>query len=115
MLPHLSYADAVHATLVDAERVPDNFTVSARASRRELVVAMHWKDVAVRWSSEEGCRHDAPQSGGLLSLDRFAAPSAIAATVGCLLVGQQPIARQERWDDARRLDLAITEWERLRC
>ncbi|MZE53124.1 hypothetical protein GTY86_17925, partial [Streptomyces sp. SID5770] len=62
MLPHLSYADAVHAALVDAGIAPDMLTASALGSdvRHELIAVFSWADMTLRWSSEIGWRHEAP-------------------------------------------------------
>ncbi|MCX5233065.1 hypothetical protein [Streptomyces sp. NBC_00233] len=113
MLPHLSYADAVHAALVDAGIAPDTLTASAPDTddRRELIAVFSWTGITLRWSSETGWRHEAQHRGGPLSVDQFAAPAAVATAVALLADGRPPVKHRERWTGARSLAVAIGDWE----
>ncbi|MFI8294077.1 hypothetical protein ACIGBL_33580 [Streptomyces sp. NPDC085614] len=113
MLLHLTYADAVHTALVDAGIAPATLTVNAPDSdvRRELIAALSWADITLRWSSETGWRHEAPHCGGPLPLDQFAAPAAVVTAVALLADGYTPVTCRERWAEARSLAVAIGNWE----
>ncbi|MER7820666.1 hypothetical protein [Streptomyces sp. NPDC096153] len=113
MLPHLPYADAVHAALVDAGIAPDTLTASASDSgvSRELIAVFSWGDITLRWSSDTGWRHEAPHCGGRLPLNQFAAPAAVVTAVVLLADGHPPVACRERWAEARSLAVAIGDWE----
>ncbi|MGW8358051.1 hypothetical protein [Streptomyces wedmorensis] len=113
MLPHLSYADAVHAALVDADISPDTLTASASDTDglRELIAVFSWADIMLRWSSETGWRHEAPHCGGPLPLDQLAAPAAVVSTVSLLIDSHPPVACRGRWAEARFLAVAIGDWE----
>ncbi|MEV6333068.1 hypothetical protein [Streptomyces sp. NPDC051909] len=113
MLPHLAYADAVHAALVDAGNAPDTLTVSAPDTgvRHELIAVFSWAGITLRWSSETGWRHEAPHCGGPLPLDQFATPTAVVTAAALLTNGRPPVPCRERWAQARSLAVAIGDWE----
>ncbi|WP_143650998.1 hypothetical protein [Streptomyces phaeoluteigriseus] len=110
MLPHLTYADAVHAALTNADLVPDTLTVNAPVDTDDLTVLLQWNDMAIRWSSEAGWRHESAHSSGPLPLDRFADPAALISTAALLQQGQQPVTHHKRWAAAQLLDRAISDW-----
>ncbi|MFE9500761.1 hypothetical protein [Streptomyces collinus] len=114
MLPHLTYADAIHTALTDAEMAPDTLTVNAPAGKIEMTILLQWNDVTLRWSSEAGWRHEAAHSSGPLPLDHFAAPAAITTTAALLRQGQQPVTHHKRWDAAQFVDRAISSWTSTR-
>ncbi|MFJ7306084.1 hypothetical protein [Streptomyces sp. NPDC099088] len=113
MLPHLAYADDVHAALVEAGVPPELVSISANReiAERELIAIFSWDDVVLRWSSDAGWRHEAPQSGGPLPLDRVSSPVAVVAVVQSLVGGQPPIESNDRWGGAEYLELAISRWK----
>ncbi|MER7820221.1 hypothetical protein [Streptomyces sp. NPDC096153] len=113
MLPHLSYADAVHAALVDAGIAPETLTASASDFdvSCELIAVFSWADITLRWSSGTGWRHEAPHCGGRLPLNQFADPAAVVIAVALLADGHPPVACRDRWAEARSLAVAIGDWE----
>ncbi|MGW8955827.1 hypothetical protein [Streptomyces sp. NPDC055709] len=113
MLPHLSYADAIHAALVSAGLVPETLIANAPDPyvSCELSIVFSWEDITLRWSSDTGWRHEAPHCGGPLPLNLFAAPAAVVAAVALLADGHPPVTCRERWDDAASFAVALGDWE----
>lgn len=112
MMPHLPYADAVHAALTAAGHTPA--TVHAyEDDRGDLIARYEWPDVEVvlLWTSGTGWRYEAPSGGGPLFVDTIADPAALAEAVALIADGRPPHRSTARWTNAPVLDRALSDRE----
>ncbi|WP_031010699.1 hypothetical protein [Streptomyces sp. NRRL F-5727] len=108
MMPHLPYADAVHAALTEADLAPETLSAT-ETDDGQFVVLIEWPTVrtSLRWHSGTGWRHSAPHCGGPMFVDHLADPAAIAEAAGLLLDGFPPHTTRARWTGAPTLDRAL--------
>ncbi|MFI8531094.1 hypothetical protein ACIGMX_12675 [Streptomyces aquilus] len=132
-LPHLPYADAVHAALRAVEVVPDLVEVGVRTEtfegQRELFARLEWlpghddlvaADVAaaglvVQWSHIAGWSVCAGADVEVLEADDLADPALIAdAALHAAVYGlaeKWVIPFEARWQHARELDIALAQFD----
>ncbi|NUP19847.1 MAG: hypothetical protein HOZ81_27965 [Streptomyces sp.] len=132
-LPHLPYADAVHAALRAVEVVPDLVEVGVRTEtfdgQRELFARLEWlpghddlvpadvqaAGLVVHWSHLAGWSVCAGADVVVLDADDLADPALIAdAALHAAVYGlaeKWVIPFEARWQYARELDSALVEFD----
>ncbi|KRV48806.1 hypothetical protein AQ490_23345 [Wenjunlia vitaminophila] len=127
-LPHVAYAEAVHAALTAAGLTRSTLEVRSTYDR-ELTLACTWpasapvlnraqwaRGMRLWWSSARGWTVDDPATGDarILLLDALASPDAI--TEAAILLATQGLDADlprvgTRWSHAQALDIALSHWE----
>ncbi|MCZ4605251.1 hypothetical protein O3S80_16155 [Streptomyces sp. Lzd4kr] len=132
-LPHLPYADAVHAALAEVVMVPDLLETGVRQehprSKRELFLRLQWlpghddlvpaaaqaDGLTVEWSHLAGWSVRCGDALAVLDVDELADPATVAeAAMHAALCGldctcEKPPAG--RWDQALVLDIALVHFD----
>lgn len=122
-MPHLPYADAVHAELVEWELHPEALEAGVRVGgpggQRELFLRLVWPaghedlaesvrpdGLALGWSHITGWSVHTLGQGRLLDLDEFVAPSVLAEYV--LHLAEYGLDRDWAPEDSARWEHALT-------
>ncbi|MGW3417024.1 hypothetical protein [Streptomyces phaeochromogenes] len=131
VFPHLAYADAVYAELVDEDMRPPLIVAAVSATVfRTLTIRLSWpaahpglregmwpRGLHVGWSHHLGWRVDADPHGEtvrFLSIDLLASPAAVTDMVLSLAergFSAAPEDASGRWEHAGHLDAALNEFE----